>query len=311
MRAAGRDIVELFGYRPNDLSEEARVAFSEQKCPFTAGRCSKTNHDKSVVYGVCTVTNGMRKGPNDEVIVCPRRLYQNQYEIFSSIATDVWGQSDLVIGGELQELRSRALALHAPVIAFGQNSGTEIAVNSNGQMSMDWVLQKYANDGRLRPETFVGVEVQSIDTTGNYRDVWLGYEQLKSGAHQRGLAIPDSGHGLNWANVHKRLIPQIIRKGNIYRQASRCSGFYFVLPEAVYQKFEQVVGRVPEYEGPGNDRLSIKTFSLAPPVGEGERRGLINVRTVHLSLVEVAQAFITNVDADAAGALNKRMMTIL
>ena len=84
------------------------------------------------------------------------------------------------------------------------HSGHEI--NLRGKLSMDWVLAKI-EDGTLLEYT--GVEVQSIDITGNYRDAWYAYKNL---AANRSKPIPSSAHGMNWANVHKRLIPQIIRK---------------------------------------------------------------------------------------------------
>jgi hypothetical protein len=313
VRSLGRDIVELFGHRPNDLAPAAVGAFTKRHCPFSNSQCSKTNHDKSLIYGVCSVTNGVQTGAHNEVIVCPKRLYANNYGVFADLVKDIWGPTtELVVGGPIASLRERAARLASPAIAFGQGSGTEISVDSNGQMSMDWVIQLYANDGgRLRPRQFIGIEVQSIDITGNYRDTWAAYEKMKvTGQHPR-LSVVASGHGLNWANVHKRLIPQIIRKGNVYRGADRCAGFYFLLPEIVYRRFEQVIGPVPDLGKPGRDRLSVKTYSLGPKVPDGQIRGLTLVRTLHLDAVAVAQAFIANVDLESSQRLNARMMSIL
>ncbi|MXP09609.1 NotI family restriction endonuclease [Pseudoblastomonas halimionae] len=312
MRAQGKDIVELFGYRPNDVSDIARETFVKRHCPFTDRTCSKTNHDQSVIYGVCSVTNGMKTGPHDEVIVCPKRLYQKNYGIFEDLAKEVWGDgTELVIGGTTTDLRDRARNKARPAVAFGQNSGTEISVNSNGQMSMDWVIQLYKNELDLAADEFIGIEVQSIDITGNYRDNWAAYGGMKETGNIPNSAIDNSGHGLNWANVHKRLIPQIIRKGNIYRGTERCVGFYFIAPEVVYQKFEEVIGDLPKLDGPARDRLSIKTYSISDPVPDGQIRDICPVRTVHLDAVAVAQAFISNVDENAADLLDERMASIL
>lgn len=314
MRARGRDIVELFGYRPNDLSAVAIDAFVERDCPFTASKCSKTNHDQSLVYGVCSVSNGVKVGTHDEVIVCPKRLYQKQFEIFHDLVHDVWGQqTKLVIGGTLPSMKQKALKFSRPAVAFGQASGTEISVNSNGQMSMDWVIQSYRNSGNLIAEEFIGIEVQSIDITGNYRKNWTSYEAMKITGKIPNApdSIEDSGHGLNWANVHKRLIPQIIRKGNIYRESSRCVGFYFIVPEIVYQKFEKVIGNLPELKGPAKDRLSIKTYSLGPVTNDGVPRDIYHVRTLHYDLIAVAQAFITNVDKSSSSILDQRLKSII
>jgi len=312
LRANGRDIVELFGYRPNDVSQIARQTFANRSCPFTNKQCSKTNHDQSIIYGVCSVTKGINSGPNDEVIICPKRLYQKKYGIFQDLAEEIWGpETSLVIGGTIPELRDRARALQRPVIAFGQASGAEISVNSNGPMSMDWVMQLYDNDLDLAPREFIGLEVQSIDITGNYRDNWAAYSAMKTTGQIPNTQIEPSGHGLNWANVHKRLIPQIIRKGNIYRGSKRCIGFYFVAPEAVYQKFEEVIGVLPTFDGPARDRLSIKTYSISDAVPDGQIRNICPVRTIHLNAVQVAQAFISNVDKSAAGNLDAKMAKII
>ncbi len=131
MRARGKDIVELFGYRPDDLSPDARAAFNNRHCPFSNSQCSKTNHDQSVIYGVCSVTNGQQTGAHNEVIVCPKRLYQKQYGIFHDLVGELWGaESDLIIGGTLPSLKERATRAKHPAVAFGQASGTEISVNS-------------------------------------------------------------------------------------------------------------------------------------------------------------------------------------
>lgn len=254
----------------------------------------------------------MKSGPHDEVIVCPKRLYQKKFGIFDDLAKEIWGpETNLVIGGDIASLRDRARSTANPAVAFGQGSGTEIAVNSNGQMSMDWVIQTYRNDLDLVADEFIGIEVQSIDITGNYRDNWADYGKMKRTGQIPNEPIENSGHGLNWANVHKRLIPQIIRKGNIYRGSDRCVGFYFIAPEIVYQKFEEVIGDLPKLDGPAKDRLSIKTYSISDPVPDGKIRDICPVRTVHFDALKVAEAFISNVDGDAAGNLDRRMETVL
>ena len=96
---------------------------------------------------------------------------------------------------------------------------------------MDWVLAK-VKSGKLKE--YVGIEVQSIDITGNYRDCWHSYNNLTPGTK----IISSSCHGMNWANVHKRLIPQIIRKGLVYSRSSMVKkGVYFIVPDIVYRKF--------------------------------------------------------------------------
>ena len=222
MRAAGQDIVELFGYAPDDLSASAVKFTRDKQCPFSKTQCSKTNHNQSEIYGTCSVSTGSNKLPGSETIVCPTRLYANQYASFSDVVADAWKQHKptLVAGGTLENLRKEAMKHNESVVAFGQNSGAELQVDSFGKMSLDWVLQRYQlkSDKSLKPVDFVGIEVQSIDTTGNYRDNQTFYVDARLNNRLKNSLPPNSRHGLNWANVHKRLIPQIIRKGNIYSQ---------------------------------------------------------------------------------------------
>ncbi len=139
-------------------------------------------------------------------------------------------------------------------------------------------------------------------------DTLNGYRRMKEG--KAPASVPDSGHGLNWANVHKRLIPQIIRKGNIYAKIERCVGFYFILPDSVYKKFEEVIGDVPTLSGPHRDNLSVITFRLGNKTRSGEHRKLEMVRQAHYSLGEIAAAFIGNVSEDAPVQLDKNLSSI-
>ncbi len=214
------------------------------------------------------------------------------------------------MGGSLAELKSKALHVENPIIAFGQNSGKELQVNSNGALSMDWVLQSYDIDnGKLIPIDFVGIEIQSIDITGNYRDNWGAYKDVKLGSSVD--SVPNSGHGLNWANVHKRLIPQIIRKGNVYEKTNRCVGFFFIVPEPVYQKFEEVIGEIEALPGPKKENLSVITIQLGNNVAEGQIRELKIVREVHYSLADIAAAFIGNMSPNAPKELEDNLAGIL
>ena len=71
----------------------------------------------------------------------------------------------------------------------------------------------YANfiiDASGKLLSFVAIEVQSIDTTGNYQAERLAYLE-------KGSFGGKSTAGLNWENVNKRILPQIIYKGHALR----------------------------------------------------------------------------------------------
>jgi hypothetical protein len=310
VRANGRDIVELFGFSPNDISAQALSSFTSKVCPFVDKPCIKSNHDQTVIYGTCSVTGGVISEKKEEVIICPKRLYADNYKIFEDLIKRVWGELPLVVSGSLFDLSIKARVYDECVVAFGQNSGKEITVNSTGKLSMDWILQRYKKeDSNLVPIDFIGIEIQTIDTTGNYREPFSAYSKIKSGetVHE----IPDSSHGLNWANVYKRLIPQIIRKGNIYSQSERCIGFFFILPEQVYEKFDQVLGKMKRESDHGRSHLSIVTYVLGPNLPSGAVRSLQYRRTEHHSLESIAKAFLKNTSASAPLELDNTLFGVL
>lgn len=313
MRATGQDIVELFGYQPDDTSEEARQYWNTKQCPFTNRQCIKIDHSQGIVYGTCSVTGRKEKGKNTEVIVCPNRFYAETYEIFSDVTRLLWpGQEkSLIIGGDIEQLKKKAETVEHPIIAFGQHSGREIQIRGKNTLSLDWIFQSYTRNtaGELVPGKFVGLELQSIDITGNYRDNWSAYKKQKEGSNSL-MSVPKSGHGLNWANVHKRLIPQIIRKGNIYGKSERCAGFFFVIPESVFRKFEDVTAGLKPVSAPAKENLSVITYKLGEPKPFGVRRSLEKVREIHYGLNDFALSFIGHCPEEAPLLLDTALSNV-
>ncbi len=232
-RASGKDIVEIFGFSPDDLTAVCRNIWEDEICPFVKSKCTKFNHDQSIVYGVCSVSE--RDG--SEVIICPKRLYANNYQTLREVSTDAFGNIPLYLVGSITSINKLPEGF---VLALGHNSGKEIQVGISGnKLSMDWVLVRIENQ---KVQEVAGVEVQSIDITNNYRDIWHAYKNLNESTFDK-AEIPNSMHGLNWANVHKRLIPQIIRKGQVYSDSKLATkGMYFIVPDQVYHRFENILG---------------------------------------------------------------------
>jgi len=186
------------------------------------------------------------------------------------------------------------------VVALGQNSGKEVKLT---KMSMDWVLA-HIKDGAL--QEYVGIEVQSIDITGNYRDARYAARDQKS-------SIPPSEHGLNWANVHKRLIPQIIRKSLVYSKSQLVKqGLYFIVPEPVYQRFEEIIGDdIPLVTENGKDIITVHTYDLGDPVASGSIRTLNEKRTLKFKLDEFSARFITGPNLPSGESLDAKIRGIL
>ena len=219
------NISEFFGYRPEDQSPKAKEARRSLECPFQGRTCTKTLSDGSV-SGVCTL-QPMTSGP---VICCPVRLYAGNYQILKDVAAQAFGGGvDLVIGSDVGDYRAKNPG--KPCIAvFGKRWGKELRLPSRakktgggrGAYFVDWILAHINAAGKLLG--FVAIEVQSIDTTGNYQAERLAYLE-------RGSFSGKSTAGLNWENVNKRILPQIIYKGHVLRREPLCQkGLFFICP---------------------------------------------------------------------------------
>lgn len=287
------DIVEIFGYAPDDLSRAARKAWNDKHCVFVNAPCSKTNHDSSEVYGTCSVTS-----IGEDCIICPNRLYADNYQVLADVSADAFGPGFNLYSYDEYKRRRREGLVDICVVALGQKSGKEVKLGR--QLSMDWVLAKVRGGTLLG---YVGVEVQSIDITGNYRDNWASYRDLTS---NRNSVIAASGHGMNWANVHKRLIPQLIRKGLIYSRSDHVtSGLYFVLPEIVYRRFEAVIGAdIPLEIEKSPDNLTVFTYGLGHEVPHGMIRDIVPIRKLRFSLEEFSSRFVAGANLPSGAELD-------
>lgn len=291
-KKASRSLVEIFGYAPKDVSPKARKYWELKACPFVGRACTKYDHTNTICYGTCSVTNA-----GQEVVICPNRLYADNYEPIRNVAEDVFGKLPFMLFDEYIKKSSPSLEC---IVALGQNSGKEVKLS---KMSMDWVLA-HIKKGELIE--YVGIEVQSIDITGNYRDAWYAARDMKSD-------IPASGHGLNWANVHKRLMPQIIRKGLVYSRSSLVKkGLYFIVPEPVYQRFEEIIGAdIPQEHDAGKGIVSVFTYDLGKTVPHGRMRELVRNRVIRFKLDEFSARFISGPNLPAGRVLDDKIREIL
>ena len=158
------NIIEFFGYAPTDVSREAQQARAERRCPFIREICQKTLSDGSP-SGACTL-KPKTSGP---VICCPYRLYADDYQVLSDVAEVAFGTKVQLIPGHLARSQM-TVSTAVRVAVFGKRWGKELRLPNRGRTGgyfVDWVLVKLSDSGEL--QEFVAVEVQSIDTTGNYQ----------------------------------------------------------------------------------------------------------------------------------------------
>lgn len=269
------NLIEFFGFDPADRSAVAVEARRRRWCPFIDAQCSKTLSDREI-SGACT----LKPKTSGNVIICPIRLYAGQYKVLSDVAAKAFGPAiPLVPGNEV-----------APgvecIAVFGKRWGKELRLPSRqvgGGYFVDWVLAHVNANGEL--SSFVAVEVQSIDTTGNYRDERAAY------LNEEGFD-GSSTAGLNWENVNKRILPQLIYKGHVLRKEPLCQkGLFFICPTPVYSKItERLGGNLAAYPvQPGT--ITFMWYDVGPVVAHGNTRGLTKVGEFTTTVDNVALAF--------------------
>lgn len=223
-------IFEFFGYRADDVSEPARLAAKSETCPINGAPCQKTFND-GVISGVCAI----KPITSDPVICCPIRLYADDYRILSDIADRVFGAGLSLIAGR-EAVKHATTHQKECIGVFGKGWGGELRLpqkSKKGGYFVDWVLARLSPAGQLLE--FVAIEVQTIDTTGTYRP---GYEALV-----KDRSIEKTSVGLNWENVAKRILPQLIYKGQILQREELCkSGLFFVCPAPVFERIMERLG---------------------------------------------------------------------
>lgn len=273
-------IIEFFGYAPGDRSPVAAQTRRDKVCPFLNTTCQKTLSDGSV-SGACTL-QPKRGGP---VICCPYRLYAEEYKALSDVAKAAFGDACDLHPGHNAARAPQHAGRHL-VAVFGKRWGKELRLPNRGRSGgyfVDWVLAKLDDTGRLAE--FVAVEVQSIDTTGNY--------QAERNAYIRGDAFEDwSTAGFNWENVNKRILPQIIYKGHVLRRERLCrSGLFFICPTPVYEKIrERLGGNLLDYMLQSG-ALTLMWYDVGPPVPAGQIRQLNLQGRFTTTVDQVALAF--------------------
>ncbi|MBZ5529571.1 MAG: restriction endonuclease, partial [Acidobacteriia bacterium] len=210
----------------------------------------------------------------------------------------------LLRADDFLKLKQQAKLPNSFVVLFGKNSGKEIQLKraESIELSLDWVMAVVI-DRAL--SAIIPIEVQSMDTTGNYRDNWEAYSRELP-------KIPESEHGINWANVWKRLIPQLILKGSISATSSLCKfGHYFIVPDIVYARFERLIGEIKNSEAPGPGIMTVMTYALGPETPFGEMRSLKRLRTARVRTTDFAEAFASGKQLPLGTDLDNQVIGLL
>ena len=302
-----RKILELFGYAPDDNSKAAIDARTQQTCPSIGGLCTKQIGSASnrIRSGVCTIAD--KNG--EPVIICPIRLYADKYSLLSTVAKLAFrvGAVELVDGRQIANHTARRNT--NLVAVFGKGWGGEIRVpgrplrgRKSSSFFVDWVLARL--DSKKKLVEFAALEVQTMDTIGSYREE---REAILNGVEYTGKSA-----GPNWENVNKRILPQLIYKGNLLERESLCqSGLFFACPDAVYGKIMDRLGSDLADYPLKNNSLTFIPMQLCEPIRPGVPRALKALKPKTTTIQQVQIAFSSPTNLPEAGSYERAIRIAL
>lgn len=201
-------MAEVFGFRIDDMSPEARRHRGGHLCPFNNREPSCTKDKANDPLGVCSIYHGIHTA-----ITCPIRFREN-WQIATDAAAFFFPPE--ATWTALSEIRLQDSA--------GKSAG-----------NIDLVLAAYNDEGKV--VDFGALEIQGVYISGNIRKPFAHY-----------MADPQAHSAMQWSgqkdyprpdylsSSRKRLAPQLIYKGGILHPWKRKlavaidSGFYAELP---------------------------------------------------------------------------------
>ncbi len=186
-------VAELFGLSTSG-KHDWKQAVEVRWCPFLNRLCLKNRKSNpEVLIGSCTVSYGKE---NRAIVICPHRLLERR-QIFTDCI--------------------HLLTLHEPGNEF--HIIPEVPIPGG---SVDYFLASVRN---RKVKDFVGIELQTLDTTGT---VWPERQRF---LREVGLPVPDEdvdcndSFGMNWKMTAKTILVQLHHKVETFEGVSK----HFVL----------------------------------------------------------------------------------
>lgn len=292
----GTRITEFFGHEIGDAAAESYVA--SKMCPFVNAPCVKPDH------GACSLEAQEDPKP---VICCPNRLYANKFTLLRHVSDLAFGPNRKIITpADAKSRIKRGNLTGDEVVAFGRYFGQELPLprvgSSSGSYYMDWVLATLDNEGKV--EELTALEVQTIDTTGSYREQSNAAFKGDLFTDKQGRRPGYSSAGFNWENVNKRILPQVIYKGHVLRLEKRSTkGFFFACPKAVYDRIIDRLGGAGQLRAYAMHQGSITflSYDLEQKLPNKRIRGLVGPTAFTTTIDQVALAFTSPRNLPPAG----------
>lgn len=233
-----KTVVELFGRDVSDVDHPWDEIISDQQCPFIGKRCYKVRKSEAdVSIGTCTVSYGRPPAP---VVICPSRL-TDRGQIFMDC--------------------THLLSLHEP--------GNELHLIPEVKIpggNVDYFLAS-AKEGKV--VDFVGIELQTLDTTGT---VWPERQRV---VERLGIATADpavdssKSYGMNWKMTAKTILVQMHHKAATFEHVNRK---LVLVVQSEFLDYMEREFKFDNFHSPAtvSDSVHVHAYGLKSPV-DGHR----------------------------------------
>jgi hypothetical protein len=186
-------MLELYGVpTSSNLESHWEAVVDQENCPYLHRKCIKVRKSRpDITIGTCSVLYGKEK---KEIIICPQRLLERRQIFLDCI---------------------HLLTLHEP--------GNELHIVSEIGIpggSVDYFLVSARNK---EVRDFVGIELQTLDTTGT---IWPDRQRF---LRSKGINIPagdtsvdsDKTFGMNWKMTAKTILVQLHHKVQTFEEINK------------------------------------------------------------------------------------------
>ncbi len=235
-------ILELYGIS-TQVEEEIdwELVSSQQNCPYLGRKCLKNRKSfPEITIGTCSVAHGRNR---QGVIICPIRLLERNQVFFDCI---------------------HLLTLHEP--------GNELHIVSELSVpggNVDYFLVS-AQGGKVRD--FIGIELQTLDTTGTVwpeRQRFLQEKEIEVDAED---VSSTRSFGMNWKMTAKTILVQLHHKIETFQSINK----HLVL--IIQNHFLDYMQKAFQFEHIGyarlGDSMHIHTYNLSQTEDKDLRLGL-------------------------------------
>lgn len=218
------------------------------ECPFINSVCRKKGHWTTDPYPVCTVVHGSKKR---QICVCPKRFFHD--DLVSDVLTHCWT-------GERPQ---------NPQVAY------EVSMADFG--TVDFVIADIDPENNSVRD-FISVELQAVDLSGSV-------EPAYSAIVNNTLLDKKPSFGVNWGNVRKRYVSQLISKAFYHHHWN--TRMVAVMQTALYEEFRKYIPFDELPSDKGNVVFMLYDYQADPERGDGYLKLVLNrsVATSHNSLM--------------------------